>query len=366
LTPFDDRRTAIAIVLVLIVAISAMRVVVAEPGPLYLVPVLLAGLWLGRWWGLGAGLVCGLLYALTREINGDEGGGPLVIATLIRLGVYGLGGYLLGVLSDSRLSLTRELRARNLQLEELRTIQQALAPSEPPERPALDLATCYLPAEHGVSGDFFIVAEAPANATLLAVGDVAGRGLNAAKRAWYVRTLISSSAEYSDDPATMLERANTALVEDSGFGDPFVTVACTLVHPDGRIEWALAGHDQPVRLDNGSALGDDGAAGLPLGIADELGCRSFSANLRNGEGLLLYTDGLTEARRQANGAGSGLELFGEERIGRLVGEQRGSSPASLLEFMQREVSEFTGGRLADDLCMVAARMTRTPRTTEVG
>jgi serine phosphatase RsbU (regulator of sigma subunit) len=363
LTPFDDRRTPVAIVVVLIVAISAGRTVITEPGPIYLIPVLLAGLWLGRRWGLGAGLACGVLYAVTREINGEEGGGPLAVATLIRLGVYGIGGYLLGALSESRLNLVSQLRDRDLQLEELRTIQRALAPAEAPERPALELATCYLPAEHGVSGDFFIVSEAPGSATLLAVGDVAGRGLHAAKRAWYVRTLIASSGEFSGDPATMLERANRALIEDSGYGDPFVTVACALVHPDGRIEWALAGHDEPLRLDDGSALRGDGEAGLPLGVADELGCRTFSGSLAESDGALLFTDGLTEARRKANG--SGLELFGEERVGRVVGEQRGSSPASVLKRMQREVREFTGGRLADDLCMVAVRMTATPHTTEV-
>ena len=209
--------------------------------------------------------------------------------------------------------LAQELRGRDLELAELRTIQEALAPAEPPERPALELATCYLPAEHGVSGDFYVVAPGEDGATLIAVGDVAGRGLEAAKRAWYVRTLIASSADVTDDPGAVLERANRALIDESGFAAPFVTAACILFEPDGQIRWALAGHDDPIRLDEGSALQGAGETGLPLGVSGRIGCETSTTRLAPGGGLLLFTDGLTEARRPRNGSAA-IELFGEQRI----------------------------------------------------
>ena len=140
-------------------------------------------------------------------------------------------------------------------------------------------------------------------ATLIAVGDVAGRGLEAAKRAWYVRTLIASSADVSADPAQILERANRALVDESGFGAPFVTAACIVFHPLGRVEWALAGHDEPgPPRRRRAAATRNGDTGLPLGVSDQSAARPRAPSSERGAGLLLYTDGLTEARASANGS----------------------------------------------------------------
>ena len=216
-----------------------------------------------------------------------------------------------------------------------------------------------------MSGDFYVVVPAADDSTLIAVGDVAGRGLDAAKRAWYVRTLIASSAEVTEDPATLLERANRGLVADAGFGSPFVTAACVLFHPDGEIEWALAGHDGPMHLDAAQRLQGTGRSGLPLGVSDELGCETSRAKLSPGGGLLLYTDGLTEARRRSERTATGFELFGEERIGRLLAGADGATSADVLERMRDEVKDFSGGELADDLCMVAMRLTADADATEV-
>jgi serine phosphatase RsbU (regulator of sigma subunit) len=362
----NSRRQKVhaATVVGLIVAISLLRLMVDEPGPIYLLPVILAGLWFGRWPGLLVALLCSSLYGLTSAVDGFSSHEPLAIGIAIRLLVYGTAGWIIGGLSEERLRLSRQLRDRDLELEEVRTIQEALAPSEPPTRPALELATCYLPAEHGVSGDFYLVAPAHDGATLVAVGDVAGRGLDAAKRAWYVRTLIASSADVSDDPAAVLERANRALLDEAGYAAPFVTAACLLFEPGGRLRWALAGHDRPIRLDEGTSLGTSGA-GLPLGVSDRLGCSTSSTQLASGAGLLLFTDGLTEARRPPNGSQQTIELFGEERIKALLGRLVGSPSAEVVERVQDEVQGFSGGELADDLCLIAIRRSNRPDTTEV-
>jgi serine phosphatase RsbU (regulator of sigma subunit) len=358
------QQAQIATVVGLIVAISLLRLAVDEPGPLYLLPVILAALWFGRRAGLLTALLCSSLYGLTAAVDSFPSNEPLAISTAVRLLVYGATGWVVGGLSEERLKLARQLRDRDLELEEVRTIQEALAPSEPPTRPALELATCYLPAEHGVSGDFYVIAPAHEGATLIAVGDVAGRGLDAAKRAWYVRTLIASSADVSEDPATVLERANRALIDEAGFAAPFVTAACLLFEPSGRLQWALAGHDRPIRLDEGTTLEADGA-GLPLGVSDRLGCSTASTQLASGAGVLLFTDGLTEARRPPNGSQPAIELFGEERIKALLGRLVGSPSAEVVERVQDEVQGFSGGALADDLCLIAIRRSGRPDTTEV-
>lgn len=362
---FEDRKIQYAVVIGLVAAITGLRVIESQTGPLYLIPVVMAGLWLGRWPGLATGLIAAALVRVTIDLSGDENPDPTMFGEVMRGVVYGGLGWVVGALSESRQALDRELTRRELQLEELRTLQSALAPPEPPERPSLELATCYIAAEHGVSGDFYVVIPSAGGSTLIAVGDVAGRGLEAAKRAWYVRTLITSSADASDDPATVLERANRGLIADAGFGSPFVTAACVLFHPDGEIEWALAGHDGPMFLDAAERLRGDGSSGLPLGVADQLGCETSRTKLAPGGGLLLYTDGLTEARRRSDQTATGFELFGEERIARLLAAADGAPSAEVLERMRDEVRDFSGGELSDDLCMVAMRLAGEGDATEV-
>lgn len=361
-----DRKVQCCIVIGLFAAITGLRILDSQTGPLYLIPVVMAGLWLGHWPGLAAGLVAAVLVRVTLDLSGGESADATAFGEVVRVVVYGGLGWIVGAVSESRLALERQLTRRELELEELRTLQSALAPPEPPERPSLELATCYIPAEQGVSGDFYVVVPASGDSTLIAVGDVSGRGLEAAKRAWYVRTLIASSADVTEDPAMLLERANRGLVADAGFGSTFVTAACLLFHPDGEIEWALAGHDGPMRLDTAERLRGDGRSGLPLGVSDELGCETSRTRLSPGGGLLLYTDGLTEARRGARGtATTGFELFGEERIASLLAGAGGDASADVLRRMRNEAQEFSGGELADDLCMVALRLAGKGDATEV-
>ena len=217
-----------------------------------------------------------------------------------------------------------------------------------------------------MSGDFYVVVPAADDSTLIAVGDVAGRGLDAAKRAWYVRTLIASSADVTEDPATLLERANRGLIADAGFGSPFVTAACVLFHPDGEIEWALAGHDGPMHLDAAERLQGDGT----LRAAAR---GSGRARLRDVAGEALAGRRPAPLHRRAHrGAtpqradGHRLRALrrGEDRRALLAGAD-GATSADVLERMRDEVKDFSGGELADDLCMVALRLTADADATEV-
>lgn len=354
MTERADKRARVVVVVLALIATTGLRLLVHEPGPLYLLPIGLAGYWFGRWTGCVTGVACTVLYMATREIQPGGAQGSFAVALITRLAAYGGIGFAVGALAERVSRLRVEVHERDRVLEELREVQAALTPPEPPQRPALELATCYLPAEHGVSGDFHAVVPARDGATLIAVGDVAGRGIEAAKRSWYVRTLLISSADITTDPGTILERANQSLIQESGYGG-FVTVACLLVRPDGSVDWALAGHDPPLRLGAGTPLGANGGSGLPLGVADRLGCVTATTQLGDGEGALLYTDGLTEARRPSNGSPHPTELFGEARVMKLAGELGGVSSAEVVDRMRAEVGEFSEGALADDLCLVALR-----------
>jgi sigma-B regulation protein RsbU (phosphoserine phosphatase) len=337
------------------VAIFVLRLDIQEPGPLYLLPILMAGYWFGLWGGVSVGVVCAGLYAVGRVVGPEETGLVAFPATVGRLLVYGAVGGFVGWLSESRLGLERAVRQQDRELIELRTIQETLSPPAPEPRPGLDLATCYLPAQDGVAGDFYLVTQGMDDCTVIAIGDVAGRGLEAAKRAWFVRTVLASSADFTEDPGEMLDLANYSLIEESGISSLFVTAACMVFRPgDQSIRWSVAGHDSPILLDDARPLPNRPIAGVPLGIEDTTGCATVASSLDFGSGLLLYTDGVIEAR-SGNGTG-GDGLFGEKRLARLVAEMRGKAPNAVVERIRDEVLEHSGGQLEDDVCLVALRV----------
>jgi len=350
------RAGAIAVVTA---AIFWLRVYVTEPGPLYLIPVLMAGYWFGAWGGVTMAVVATGLYALGRVVGPEESGLTAFPATLARLVAYGAAGAFVGWLSESRLVLAREVERRDRSLAELRTIQETLSPPEPEPRPGLRLATCYLPAQDGVAGDFYLVTKGMGDSTVIAIGDVAGRGLEAAKRAWFVRTVLASSADFTEDPGEMLDLANYSLIEESGASPLFVTAACIVFHPqEHTIRWAVAGHEPPLMLDRGEPLVSRPSSGVPLGIGDNLGCATASSILELGSGLLLYTDGVIEARGSNGRAGDGL--FGDERLASVVSGMNGSEPADVIERVRDAVLEHAGGTLEDDVCLVALRASSQP------
>jgi serine phosphatase RsbU (regulator of sigma subunit) len=345
-------------------AIFALRLDFQEPGPLYLLPILMAGYWFGPWGGVASGVLCAGLYAVGRVVGPSEMGLEILPATLARLAVYGTAGWFVGWLAESRVGLEREVRRRDRELIELRTIQETLSPPAPEPRPGLQLATCYLPAQDGVAGDFYLVTQGMKDSTVIAIGDVAGRGLEAAKRAWFVRTVLASSADFTEDPGEMLDLANYSLIEESGASSLFVTAACIVFRPDDQsIRWSVAGHDSPILLDEAKPLPNRPTAGVPLGIEDRIGCATAASSLSFGSGLLLYTDGVIEAR-SSNGAG-GDGLFGERRLARLVAEMHGKDPVAVVERIRDEVLEHSGGQLEDDVCLVALRASPQPQAEPV-
>jgi serine phosphatase RsbU (regulator of sigma subunit) len=158
---------------------------------------------------------------------------------------------------EGDLAALRERRAAaEHELEDLRAIRDALTPPELPQRPGLELAAAFLPAAaEQVSGDFYLVAEGPQHSTVLVVGDVVGHGLQAARRAAFVRTTFAATAPFSDDPCRLLSWANTALIERAGTTNEFVTAACVTYLPGERLlRWPYAGHPPALWLDDGREL----------------------------------------------------------------------------------------------------------------
>jgi len=247
--------------------------------------------------------------------------------------------------------LTERFEAAENELEDLRAIRDALTPPQLPERPGLQLAATFSPAspEH-VSGDFYMVAEGPQESTVLVVGDVVGHGLEAGRRAAFVRTVFAATAPFSDDPSRLLSWANTALIERAGTGSEFVTAACVTYLPhDQLLRWAYAGHPPALSLDDGEELVAP-VQGTPLGIGSDPGCVEGSRRSNGGGGVVLYTDGLTEARH-------GGQLFGLDRASAVLGGLDTPSPTEAVDVLRARAAEFAQGILTDDICLLAARIT---------
>jgi phosphoserine phosphatase RsbU/P len=245
--------------------------------------------------------------------------------------------------------LRERLDVAEHELEDLRAIRDALTPFELPVRPGLELAAAFVPAAERVSGDFYLVAEGPLDSTVLVVGDVVGHGLHAAQRAAFVRTAFASTAPFSDDPRKLLGWANAALVERAGTSHEFETAACVTYLPNERLlRWAYAGHPPALWLHNGHPLAAP-KQGMPLGLADEPAYAEGALRSEPSAGLLLYTDGLTEARRDA-------DFFGLDRVNATLVQMADPTPSQAVDTLCTRVTEFADGGLSDDLCLLAARV----------
>jgi serine phosphatase RsbU (regulator of sigma subunit) len=252
------------------------------------------------------------------------------------------------VRDDELAALRGQLELAEHELEDLRAIRDALTPPELPARPGLQLAAAFVPAEETVSGDFYLVAEGPQDSTLLVIGDVVGHGLQAGKRAAFVRTTFAATAPFSDDPRQLLSWANTALVERAGTSTEFVTVACMTYHPhEQRLRWAYAGHPPALWIHDGQELSAP-RQGIPLGLGEDPQYVEGSLRSKGDAGLLLYTDGLTEARN--NGT-----FFGLDGVSAVLGELENPTPREAVAVLGARVAAFAD-RLTDDLCMLAARI----------
>ncbi|RJQ56304.1 MAG: HAMP domain-containing protein [Actinobacteria bacterium] len=205
----------------------------------------------------------------------------------------------------------------------------------------------YRPAVGGrVGGDFYDFIPAKGGKTAIVIGDISGSGIEAARLTAVAKGAIHSFALESPLPAFVLARANRVIVEQIGI-DSFITAAYILLDPrTGNLEYSIAGHPTPLLFHaDTKKIVRFNPGGLPLGIDERTVYSNQRLNLARGDRLLLYTDGLSEARRNS-------AFFGEERIIESL-SRHGDSPAQeLAERLVEEATDFARGRIADDLALV--------------
>lgn len=122
----------------------------------------------------------------------------------------------------------------------------------------------------------------------------------------------------------------------------------TYLPAEQLVRWAYAGHPPAVWLDDGEELRAP-RQGIALGLGADLGCAEGSQRAPRGAGVLLYTDGLTEARHDG-------EMFGLKGVSAALGSLHAPSPAEAIAVLRARVADYAYGTLTDDLCLLAARI----------
>jgi sigma-B regulation protein RsbU (phosphoserine phosphatase) len=242
---------------------------------------------------------------------------------------------------EQRLKATRD---RELAAAE--EIQQSLLPRGMPVIEGAELAVAWRPAGP-VSGDYFDVIQFDVGRAALCVGDVMGKGMPAALLMSNLQALVKAFASAATPPQRLCEQINRAVCGNLPEGRYITFFYGMFETASRRFVYANAGHNPPLlaRRDGQTARLAEG--GLVLGPFPESSYEQGEVKLRAGDRLLCFTDGVTEA---ANEAG---ELFGEDRLLRLLVENRSKSASELRETILGAMADFSGGSFQDDVTLVA-------------
>lgn len=280
--------------------------------------------------------------------------------------VRGAGGEILGVTTvfhdvtdQAELERQREeVYKREHRIAE--TLQQALVPQTTYDIPGCRIACAYEPAsemQNAVGGDFYDVFDLGDGKIGLLIGDVAGKGLAAAIRVAETRHCIRSYAYLDPRPSKVLTLANDALCRSrrdlSAMATAFLAIVDTRV---GVVTCANAGHEIPTIVRADGTIEELDVIGRVLGVAEDHFYREVPRTLQPGDVLLMFTDGITEARP------SGCHLFGPNGLRRFLSEiKHPSSPSELVEGLLQAVRDHTGGPLRDDAAILAFELERLGR-----
>src|SRR5918994_6207467 len=238
-----------------------------------------------------------------------------------------------------------------------RVLQRSLLPPHLPEIPGVEVGAEYLPVgeANDVGGDFYDLINTIEDGWVCAIGDVRGKGVEAASVTALARYTIRAVTLKDDSPSEILAALNEAMLRQLP-EDRFCTAACVRLEPeDGLagvgVDVSLAGHPAPLLLSPGGLVEEIGSSGRVLGVFDDAELRDTSLRLMPGEALVLYTDGVTEARSPDG------DFFGEGRLRRLLSSCAGYDAKTLAGRIKDVVLDFQEGSPRDDLAVLVLRAT---------
>lgn len=231
-------------------------------------------------------------------------------------------------------------------------LQASLLPPRLPDIENVRLAARYRSAfDHAeIGGDFYDVHGAGGDWTVV-VGDVCGKGVEAAVLTGQARTAVRTAALVDRRPSQVLKLLNGVLVGQSDDSGTFVTVSCGRLRPDpdgsgARLDLASAGHPPPLVLRADGTVEVADVSGVVAGLFPDGEWPEMSVLLGPGDCCLFYTDGVTEARGDSG-------LLGDERLVGLVRRCAGSEPEVVVDIVAAAVNDHLRGRSHDDIALLA-------------
>jgi len=252
-------------------------------------------------------------------------------------------------LSEALANLDRELQV-------VGEIQRSLLPSELPPIDGFDLAAYYLTSARA-GGDYYDFFPLEGGSWGVFIADVSGHGTPAAVLMAITHAIAHAKPGMHWPPAALLKYLNERLARSYTQNGTFVTAFYAVLNPVERtLTYSTAGHNPPRLVRGEKVISLDQAGALPLGILPDLSYTDERLALEKGDLLMLYTDGITEAMgpRRSEGA---PELFGTDRLDRVLLEGRGETAASTIALVREAVESYTHGAPAnDDRTLVAMRV----------
>jgi phosphoserine phosphatase RsbU/P len=242
---------------------------------------------------------------------------------------------------ERRIKAERDLR----ELEEARRIQRTLLPAVLPQMDGFELAASWQPAS-GVGGDCFDAIRFSSHRLALSIADVVGKGIPAALLMSNLQAAVRAFATEAARPAELCEQVNTILCGHISEGRFISFFYCVVDSEVGSLTYANAGHFPPALIRTDGTVGLLTSGGPVLGVLPAATYESGTVPFGAGDRLILYTDGITEARSESD------EEFGDERLLLLAVEHRACSAPALQARLVDAVATFTGRRFTDDATLI--------------
>ncbi len=229
------------------------------------------------------------------------------------------------------------------------TMQRSLLPVDPPAAGGIEIGHVYeSSARVDVGGDVYDVLRLEDGRLAVCLGDVAGKGIQAVADMAMTKFAFRALARSRPEPGEFLAHMNEVVVEEIAPGK-FVTMVYALVDPEaGEIACASAGHPPPRLVSPRGEVTALGSSGLALGVEPGQAYPEARATLEPGSSVVLFTDGLTECRRDG-------ELYGEARLDAFLAANAGLEPQALADALLEDCRAFGGGELDDDCAVMCLR-----------
>ena len=244
-------------------------------------------------------------------------------------------------------------RLYEVQREIAHTLQQGLLPGTLPQPAGIEIAARYRPSGEGaeVGGDFYDAWPIGDGGYAISIGDVAGKGPGAAALTALTRHAMRVTSRYERSPSRMLEVVNETILEEGGTSE-FCTAVLAILRPDGdayTFTSACAGHDPPLILRADGSVEGAGTWGTLLGAVPDASFHDATTHLSPGDVVVCWTDGVTERRIDG-------QMFGEERLQRLVASLAGSTAEEIAAAIDDAVVAFAPGLPDDDVAILTLRV----------